>query len=206
MRIIMNEKANLPAFVWLLIVMLGVFLVIEGGGLFSPLPYRSLAPFKGKVIDADTKKPIQGAVVLAVYYFTGYGPAGAMSSVKDGQETVTDKNGEFKLLRTRRWFVLFRGYPRGKLVIFKPGYGVFPKDRNSEALGANKSWPTPGKYIVYELPRLKTVEERKKNVIFADVFDEIPFKRRRLYIQSINEECKNLGVPPNIIPEKDSEQ
>ena len=195
----MNEKANLPAFVWLLIVMLGVFLVIEGGGLFSPLPYRSLAPFKGRVIDADTKKPIQGAVVLAVYYFTGYGPAGAMSSVKDGQETVTDKYGEFKLLRTRRWFVLFRGYPEGTLEIFKPGYGTL-WDTRAKAMGDNKSWPTPGKFIVYELPRLKTTKERKSNLPGAFSYDKVPYKYQRKYIEAINKEAVIVGLSPYPVP------
>ena len=198
----MNEKANLPAFVWLLIVMLGVFLVIEGGGLFSPLPYRSLAPFKGKVIDADTKEPVQGAVVLAVYYFTGYGPAGAMSSVKDGQETVTDKNGEFKLLRTRRWFVLFRGYPEGTLEIFKPGYGTL-WDTRAKAMGDNKSWPTPGKYIVYELPILTNMEERKKTAGSAKRFDEIPYRYKSKYWEKVNEECSYVGIPPMTMTEKE---
>jgi hypothetical protein len=203
MRIIMNEKANLPAFVWLLIVMLGVFLVIEGGGLFSPLPYRSLAPFKGRVIDADTKEPIQGAVVLAVYYFTGYGPAGAMSSVKDGQETVTDKNGEFKLLRNRRWFVLFRGYPRGTLEIFKPGYGTL-WDTRAKAMGDNKSWPTPGKYIVYELPRLQTTKELKAQNIRT--YTEIPYRYKKNYIRLYNEWRISLGYGPTKLIQENKEE
>ena len=60
-------------------------------GQFYPLPYRSLAPFEGKVIDADTKEPIKGAVVLAVYSYEIYGIAGANTIIKDGQETLTDK-------------------------------------------------------------------------------------------------------------------
>ena len=75
-------------------------LFISGcGGIFFPSPYRSLAPFEGKVIDADTKQPIEGAVVLGVYYFTAYTIAGSNSYVEDGQETLTDVNGEFKLPR-----------------------------------------------------------------------------------------------------------
>lgn len=67
-------------------------------GIFIPIPYRSLAPFYGKVIDADTKEPIEGAVVLAVYHLTRYTLAGESDFIVDGQEALTDKNGEFKLL------------------------------------------------------------------------------------------------------------
>ena len=211
----MKKKNKRPRFVWWLIVittlslimmisMTGLYFIIGGGGVFFPLPipYRSLAPFKGKVIDTDTKEPIQGAVVLAAYYFTSYSFAGAMSILEDGQETLTDKNGEFELPRTRRWFVLHRGYPEGKVYIFKPSFGDFPKHKNSVALGVNKSWPTPGKYFVCELPKLKTVAERKERIIYySDTFDEIPYKRRTLYIQALNEERKKLGMRLESIPE-----
>ncbi len=177
-----------------IILCLFIFLCMGCSGVFFPLPYSSLAPFEGKVIDAETKEPISGAVVLAVYYRTTYSVAGSNSYVVDGQETLTDENGEFKIPRKRRWFVLCRGYPEGSLVIFKPGYG-----RKGTA-------PPPKQYIVYELPKLKTIEERKKNVIYADIYDEIPYKWRKLYIKKINDECISLGVPPNTIPEEDGEK
>ena len=186
-------KNNILRFVWLLIVITSVYFVTGCGGIFFPLPYRSLAPFKGKVVDADTKEPIEGAVVLAAYYFTSYGIAGSNSSVEDVQETMADRNGEFELPRTRRWFVLHRGYPEGTLEIFKPGYATL-LHKQSKAVGDNKSWPTPDKYIVYELPKLKTDAERKENVLSTHIFDEIPFKKRKLYIQALNEERKKLGM------------
>ena len=184
MKVIM--KNNILRFVWLLIVITSVYFVTGCGGIFFPLPYRSLAPFKGKVVDADTKEPIEGAVVLAAYYFTSYGIAGSNSSVEDVQETMADRNGEFELPRTRRWFVLHRGYPEGTLEILL--------HKQSKAVGDNKSWPTPDKYIVYELPKLKTDAERKENVLSTHIFDEIPFKKRKLYIQALNEERKKLGM------------
>jgi hypothetical protein len=204
-------KKNRPRFVWYLIVittlsliflisMTGLYIIEGGGGIFFPLPipYRSLSPFKGKVIDTDTKEPIQGAVVLAVYYFTSSGVAGAISSVEDGQETLTDKNGEFELPRTRRWFVLHRGYPEGTLEIFKPGYGTF-WDKRAKAVGDNKSWPTPGKYIVYELPRLKTTKELKAQNIRT--YSEIPYRYKKNYIRLYNEWRISLGYgPTKLIP------
>jgi hypothetical protein len=193
----MKKKNNRHRFIWLLIAITSVYFVTGCGGIFFPLPYRSLAPFKGKVVDADTKEPIEGAVVLAAYYFTSYGIAGSNSSVEDGQETLTDKNGEFKLPRTRRWFVLHRGYPEGTLEIFKPGYGLLA-DKRSKAIGDNKSWPTPGKFIVYELPRLKTIEERRKVRVYS--YDEIQYEYRKFYFSAHNKERIFLGYEPLPIP------
>ena len=168
-------------------------------GLLCPLPYRSLAPFEGKVIDVDTKEPIKGAAVLAIYHFEIFGIAGADWHVKDGQDTVTDENGEFKLSRKRRWFVSNRGYPRGRLEIFKPGYGTLWHER-SKAVGDNKSWPTPGKHIIYELPKLNTEMERKRNLPGKIPFSKIPYKNQKLYIDAINTESANLGIPLYTIP------
>ncbi len=190
----MKRKNAIHRLVFLTTLLTSVLIISGCGGIISPLPYRSLAPFEGKVIDADTKQPIEGAVVLGVYYFTAYTIAGSNSYVEVGQETVTDANGEFKLPRTRRWLVLNRGYPRGKLVIFKPGYGLFPKHQRSEAVGVKKSWPPSGKNVVYELPRLRTIEERKQNVIYSDVFDEISYRHKNSYLKSLNEERKSLGL------------
>jgi len=197
----MKRKNFARRFVWLVITIICVFFLSGCGGIFFPLPYRSLAPFEGKVIDAETKEPIEGAVVLAVYYFTSYGIAGSNSYVEDGQETLTNKEGEFKLPRKRRWFALHRGYPRGRLEIFKPGYGTL-WDKRSKAVGENKSWPPASKYVVYEIPNLKTREERKRNARMRS-YDEIPYKNRKIYIKTINEERKNLGLPLMHIPTKE---
>ena len=189
---ITKDARNTILFSMLLLL---VFICQGCGGVFFPLPYRSLAPFDGKVIDADTKEPIAGAVVLAVYYFTSYTVAGSNSYVEDGQETLTDKNGEFKVPRIRRWFVLHRGYPEGVLTIFKPGYGVFPDHKRSEAVGVNKSWPPPKKYIVYEIPKLKTREERKESVRFTRRYNEIPYENKKLYWDKVNKERISVGLP-----------
>lgn len=188
-------------FVWLVLTIICIIFISGCGGIFFPLPYSSLAPFEGKVIDAETKEPIEGAVVLGVYYFTAYTIAGSNSYIEDGQETLTNKEGEFKLPRKRRWFVLHRGYPEGKLVIFKPGYGVFPRHQRSVAVGENKSWPPSGKYIVYELPKLKTLKERKK--AHLDPYNEILYKHRKLYFNAFNKERIFLGFEPFPIPNKE---
>jgi hypothetical protein len=164
-------------------------------GVLFPLPYRSLAPFEGKVVDAQTKEPIEGVAVLAVYYYETYTVAGSNSIIKDARETVTDKFGEFKLPRARRWFVLNRGYPEGELEICKLGYGTLWHKR-SRAVEDNKSCPTPGKYIVYELPKLETIEEIKRQPFH--IHSEIPYHQKKNYVREYNRWRKFLGYEPMI--------
>jgi hypothetical protein len=61
-------------------------------GFGADFLYHSDGPYKGKVIDLETGKPIEGAVVAGVWVlefnFTPF---------CDAKETVTDKNGEFTL-------------------------------------------------------------------------------------------------------------
>ena len=181
-----------------------VFFLILGpctGGVFSLIPYLHLDSFSGRVIDADTKEPISGAVVLAVYYKSLASVAGSSSLTVDGQEILSDENGEFTISEKRRWFALYRGYTEGNLTIFKPGYGAFPTHKSSKAIGENKSWPPPEKYVVYELPKLKTWEERRSNL---PTRPEIPYKKMRAFLRLINEERIDLGLNPLTIPKEES--
>ncbi len=165
-------------------------------------PYYYLAPFKGKVIDTDTKEPIEGAVVLAVYYVTTTSIAGGSDYILDGQETLTDDNGEFRMPTKRVWFHKVSGWPQGKLVIFKPGYGRLSSGR-AKAVGVNKTWPPPKKYIVYELPKL-SMEERKRQMIRS--YSDIPYTKRKLYFRKMNEERVNRGLTPFPIPNEERQK
>ena len=178
----------------IIVIILAVILFI----IFCPFAY--LSPFKGKVIDADTKKPIEGAVVLVVYRREVLSIAGSNTYPADVQETLVDSNGEFKIPWRIRWFGKAKRWPEANVIIFKPGYGRFPNHKRSEAMGENKSWPSPRKYIVYKIPKLNTIAERKENVIFGRPYDEIPYQRRKIFFKKINEERKNLRLRLNKIP------
>jgi len=115
-------------------------------------PYHYLAPFQGKVIDADTKEPIGGAVVLAVYHKSTTSIAGSDTYPVDAQESMTDADGEFRMSAKRVWFGKIEGWPRGNITIFKPGYGVFADHIRSRAVGINKSWPPLGNTFCMKFP------------------------------------------------------
>jgi len=88
-------------------------------------PLYSKPEFRGCVIDAETKQPIEGAVVVVVYEKWEFrGPGGGDTLPFDAKETLTDKDGNFyfpsydtfigPLSRERDHDVSF--------IIFKPGY------------------------------------------------------------------------------------
>ena len=122
-------------------------------------------PWRGKVIDAETKQPVEGAAVVAVWEKDISGPAGTLQYFLDAEETATDKNGEFKIP-----FKIFLSIPGIRQVkgpfftIFKPGYGSFPEHQVSPQEIPDTYFL--GKTGVVELPKLnlKTREERLKNL------------------------------------------
>lgn len=159
------------------------------------VPYYYLPPFEGKVIDAETKQPISGAAVLALYYGEYPSIAGASTYEIDAQETLTNEKGEFKIAEVKDWFGEHPGTPvEANLIIFKPGYGVFPRHSGSKAVGENKSWPPPGKNVVYELSNLRTREERAKNVLSVRIKYDLEFSKQKIIIEELNKEFNNLGM------------
>lgn len=177
----------------ILLVAIGIVLFI----IFWPCAF--LAPYKGKVIDADTKEPIESAAVLVVYINFYPTVAGSISSKGDAQETLTDENGEFKI----PWKVILYGdakfMPHGDIEIFKPGYGTLWHKR-STAVGENKSWPPAFKYVVYEIPKLKTREERNRNLPGRP---HIPDEKMKIFTLLLNEERISLGYSPYPAPTKE---
>ena len=152
--------------------------------------------YYGRVIDAETKEPLEGAAVLAVYYTQQPSPGGPVSFYREAQETVTDKNGEFTIpsitLTTFKFLDFFRKYPL--FTIFKPGYGAFPdhKDVRPRFLPAKQ-------YTIIELPKLKTKEERVLNYGCYPSSDVPETKYKNLF-RLIQEERKALGLEPRKEP------
>ena len=76
--------------------------------------------YHGKVIDAKTLKPIEGAVVLGVWSKGYHGAGGVAYEYYDARETVTDKNGEFTIKGMGPRAVTH--LKKMNIVIFKAGY------------------------------------------------------------------------------------
>ncbi len=77
-------------------------------------------PYKGRVVNEETGKPIEGVVVLGVWNTVMNTPAGATHHFSDVTETVTDEKGEFEI-KGKGLRILSNLEPMNVL-IFKTGY------------------------------------------------------------------------------------
>ena len=87
---------------------------------------NKFGPYMGKVVDAETEMPIEGAVVFMKCGSLSPTLAGSQYHYIDAKEVLTDSKGEFYIelrVNTLRPGHVWE-YP--KFIIFKPGYGVFP--------------------------------------------------------------------------------
>ncbi len=177
--------------------------------------------FKGKVIDAETKEPIEGAVVVAVYTKTSMGIAESYSVTINVKENLTDKNGEFYIPSYTTIIQPLSWEDKTTFIIFKPGYGSFPGNPQSpsglrpideeiffskEAFGKEgelELWVKGVKkpelkkfklsFGLVELPKLKTREERRK----ASRVGVTGYRSKDLPLlyKALNEEQRYLGIP-----------
>jgi hypothetical protein len=153
--------------------------------------------YYGKVIDAETKEPLEGAAVLVVYFTEQYGVAGPVGYFADAQETVTDKNGEFRIppirITTLRPLSGWRQHPQ--VTIFKPRYGCYPWHKDARPKYDYASLPA-GESVIIELPMLSDIEERIHNAGCLMVTSETPVNKYRKILGLINQERKSLDYQP----------
>jgi len=152
-------------------------------------------PYYGKVIDAETKEPIEGAAVLVVFYTEEYGPTGAITRYADAVETVTDKAGEFKFPAHRvAVFRPLQGWDKhGYFTIFKPGYEHYPDSKGVTPIFVPNGTLPDNQYVTVEMQKLITREEIERNGS-PRVRYEIPYKKQKKYISLINQWNELLGI------------
>ena len=160
---------------------------------------KTYGPYQGKVIDAETKAPLEGAAVLVVFYANEPGPAGSISHFADALETVTDKNGEFRIPENKvvpekkRYFLGSHGY----FTIFKPEYGGYPNHKDVKPMFVPNGMLPPKEPVIIELPRLTAKDERLENQRCEPTL--IPKSKYKRFLIIINNERKNLGLDPEPI-------
>ncbi|MGC2424562.1 MAG: carboxypeptidase-like regulatory domain-containing protein [Nitrospirota bacterium] len=142
-------------------------------------------PWHGKVIDAETKQPIEGAVVVAIFKKSSFAlGSGPVDSFADTKEVLTDKNGEFMI-------PVLREPSPPVFTIFKPGYGSFPQYQVSPT-GELPRDLFQKKGTIVELPKLTDKNKRLLSVNAAR-FWFYPEKMPKL-TELTEAEYRNLGL------------
>jgi hypothetical protein len=163
--------------------------------------------YKGKVIDAETKEPVEG-VVVSVYYKTNtYNIAGGGTRVIHTKETLTDVNGEFVIPSYTTIFSPFTTSDAAGFIIYKPGYGGYPSVidlcKNPELYFSVEMLGIQGEcmsggisykfvYGLIELPKLITRDQRLRAMPSHP--SECDSKDFPLLYRLINEENQRLGL------------
>ena len=151
--------------------------------------------FRGKVIDFDTKKPLEGAVVVAMWLNLMGDPF-----IKDLKESLTDRNGEWSIVGEEG--NKYRPHPlpsfsqRGfndllqpRFMIFKPGYEDF-----QVSTGLSYS------FLAY--PQMDRKRDLEGIILSIDAKEERYM--RRLSEKSHSEAPKAYGLP--FVPMKNPER
>jgi hypothetical protein len=173
-----------------------LIIVMLLGTVSKVQPAWADGPYRGKVIDAETKEPIEGAVAVAVWMRRIFNPIQGQTGFAEVKEAITDKNGEF-VIPGYKWTSIFFTYgvrpPR--IFIFSPGYGFFPEYQISpNPKQSNAALLEPFKtHALVELPKLKTKEERIKVYNSYDLGISIPHEKTPNYMRTKNFERKELG-------------
>jgi hypothetical protein len=83
-------------------------------------PIRYDGPYLGRVVDEETREPIEGVVVLGTWSIFHNNVAGGYHTFYDARETVTDKKGEFTM--PGMGLRIFSNLDPMSVLIFKSGY------------------------------------------------------------------------------------
>jgi len=169
--------------------------------------YYHKPEYKGKVIDKETKEPIEGVVVSVYYEVDTYNIAGGGNRVIHTKETLTDRNGKFVIPSYTTIISPFTTSHTAGFIIYKPGYGGYPSGvaihKSPEEYFSVDRYGNPGEslsggiqlrftYGVIELPKLKTAYERLRAMPSHP--SQCDSKDFPLLYKLTNEENKRFGL------------
>jgi hypothetical protein len=148
-------------------------------------------PFTSRVIDAETRRPITGAVVLA--YWIRLLPIGGHTPevFEDAIEVTTDDNGQFTIPRRSHVGI---GHLEGPFfVIFAPGYAFYPL---FQVEPQNKSDEDVQNGATVVLRRWASEKERLRIFEVQNFVSQVPPERMPRLSEAVNAEERATGLAP----------
>ena len=162
---------------------------------------RPRGPYRGQVIDAETRAPLANVVVVALWRRNRVYPLHTVSERYAVRETLTDAEGHFVLdgkdVEER---APSRTY-HPEFLIFKPEYGAFPRNHVAPTGYVGGIFERPG--AVVELPRLLDREARRKHLLSfgPHTYSDTPFRDLPELVRRFNLERMAVGFEPLLPPE-----
>lgn len=162
--------------------------------IFTTAIFHVFGPYEGKVVDLETGEPIEGVAVLILFYTEGWAVVDTVSKYAGAVEVVTDSNGEFRI--RSQWVFVFHPLSwwdtYGYITIFKPGYGVYPHHDDAGPIFTPSGTIPERQNITFKLLKLKTIEERKKNIVDARPSGAVPDRKAKNLLKLLDEEETNV--------------
>jgi len=157
---------------------------------------RPRGPYRGQVVDAETKAPLAGAVVVVRRLRDRVYPVHMVAEHYAVRETITDAEGRFFLDARDVEEGAPRRTRRPGFLIFLPGYGSYPKQHVAPRGFTGGMFERPG--TVVELPRLADREERRKHLwsFGPHSYSDKPFRDLPELMHRINAERTAIGLEP----------
>lgn len=192
---VLRPKKRYKSFIIVLIIW---YLVALNWKNAEAIELTDFGPYQGKVVDVDTKEPIEGVVILAKWSQPHSQILKGGTTVIDAQETITDTNGEFYISGIWVLNPLSRISADVTIYIYKSGYnfleiGVFRKWTEFETYMKGITYVIEDGKPVFLLKRL-TIEERRRFSPGGDRLFKVPDEKQKLLMQEISKEWKFLGL------------
>jgi hypothetical protein len=190
------------SFLWVVVLIFAVGIPKVGHSGWGWLVYHERS-FKGKVIDAETKEPIEGAVVVAQYYINMLGPTGSHSTLTDVQEGLTDKKGDFNLSSLTKFINPISVGDNTFFLIWKPGY---KQKEIKEAYFFTKNPGTienlpvqtekgfemkPVRLGIVEIVKVKAKDERRM-ILVGPIGEKSKWRKQKQLIKMIRKEWEYI--------------
>jgi hypothetical protein len=179
-------------------ILILVFLICSG----CVSSFRIDGPYKGRIIDAQTNQPIEGAVIDATWCRVYPNAGGGTGVYYDNRETISDKAGEFSIPGMGLLFL--STIDEATITIFKAGYdGIGPgpwgafddkylRQFNGQITRDNGD-------LIFRLKRLSMEERRNRRGVYP--FPDAPNNKTKLFTIENNKEQLEIGKPSsNPIP------
>lgn len=168
---------------------------------------RGKGPWRAQIVDAETKRPLEDVVVLAIWN-ERFGSVGGLAGggYFDSEEVVTGADGKFTIRRHKTSFNPFNVIVGPEFYIFKPSYGRWlfqgakdwPEAAEERSKRVDEAWAKfNGAGAVLEMPPLRTKEERLRSLDrFALPSGDVPASRFQKLFDTVNDERLHLMLQP----------
>lgn len=151
-------------------------------------------PFEGRVVDADTLEPIQGAVVFVQWTYVRIGME--TETLYDTAEILTDEQGYFQIKKKWSWNPWTNWRLMSDVIIFKAAYAAFQTRAWWRLPEFAKNYKELAEMEGRRVPAAEPVKVENEDGKFLFLLKKLTTKEERL---------RNLLHPGEIVPDEEME-